>query len=302
MELETQQGVLAWPPRKLKNNANKLKELTDLRGKLVIKKLENVTEAVDAELANLTNKPFIDHLSLEWSKDPDWSTQDEGLEEELVEGLQPHPSLKILELDGYMSTHFPSWMMKMDTCLSNLTALYLSNCRRCSILPPLGRFPSFKKFYLRSMDKLEQWQVESWEEIPCSNSLPNLTELDISGCARLVSLPGPDILPALTRLIISYCKGLNELPPLLPVLSYPPFTPRDLSHLEIRLMSSLTSMPRGMLQALTQLESLTIRGCNQLVTIEDEVLPLTLKPLKFWFYLNLKSLSRKGLPSLLERF
>ncbi|KAL5980744.1 hypothetical protein ACLOJK_028654 [Asimina triloba] len=311
-----------------------LKELTYLRGKLVIKKLENVTEAVDAEQANLMNKPFIDHLSLKWSLNRDWSTQDERLEEELVEGLQPHPSLKILELDGYMGTHFPSWMMKMDTCLSNLTALYLSNCRRCIILPPLGRFPSLKKFYLRSMDKLEQWQVESGEvgvllclqslcisdcpqlqQIPCSNSLPNLTELDISGCARLVSLPGPDILPALTRLIISDCKGLNELPPLLPSsLSALTLGGVDserllnsvscltsLSHLEIQYMSSLTSMPRGMLQALTQLESLTIRCCNQLVTLEDEVLPLTLKHLEFWFCLNLKSLPRKGLPSSLER-
>ncbi|KAL5980742.1 hypothetical protein ACLOJK_028652 [Asimina triloba] len=310
-----------------------LKELTDLRGKLVIKKLENVTEAVDAELANLTNKPFIDHLSLEWSKDRDWSTQDAGLEEELVEGLQPHP-MKILQLDGYMGTHFPSWMMKMDTCLSNLTALYLRNCRRCSILPPLGRFPSLKEFYLDSMDKLEQWQVESWEvgallclqslcisgcpqlqEIPCSNSLPNLTELVISGCARLVSLPGPDILPALTSLTIIDCEGLNELPPLLPsslssltlggvdserlLNSVSSLT--SLSYLEILSMSSLTSMPRGMLQALTQLKALIIACCDQLVTLEDEVLPSTLKRLQILNCRSLKSLPRKGLPSSLER-
>ncbi|KAL5980736.1 hypothetical protein ACLOJK_028646 [Asimina triloba] len=307
-----------------------LKELTDLRGKLVIKKLENVTEAVDAEQANLTNKPFIDHLSLRWSKDRDWSTHDKGLEEELVEGLQPHPSLKILELVGYMGTHFPSWM----TCLSNLTALYLSNCRRCSILPPLGRFPPLKKIYLDSMDKLEQWQVESGEvgvllclqslcisdcpqlqQIPCSNSLPNLTELDISRCARLVSLPGPDILPALTSLTIIDCEGLNELPPLLPSsLSSLTLGGVDserllnsvscltsLSHLEIQYMSSLTSMPRGMLQALTQLESLIICACDQLVTLEDEVLPSTLKRLVFSYCSNLKSLPRKGLPSSLER-
>ncbi|KAL5980757.1 hypothetical protein ACLOJK_028667 [Asimina triloba] len=328
-----------------------LKELTDLRGKLVIEKLENVTEAVDAEQANLTNKPFIDHLSLEWSIDRDWRTQDEGLEEELVEGLQPHPSLKVLELDGYMGTHFPSWMMKMDTCLSNLTVLYLRNCTTCSILPPLGRlpslsylrirgmdqveqmgaemgggFPSLKRFHLSDMLKLEQWQVESGEvdvllclqrlwimncpqlqqiQIPCSNSLPNLTDLVKEYCGRLVSLPRPDILPALTRLMISNCEGLNELPPLLPSLSALTLGGvvsekllnsvsclTSLSYLQIQRMSSLTSMPRGMLQALTQLESLTIDGCDQLVTLEDEVLPSTLKRLLFWDCLNLKSLPR----------
>ncbi|KAL5980732.1 hypothetical protein ACLOJK_028642 [Asimina triloba] len=213
-----------------------LKELTDLRGKLEIKKLENVTEAVDAEQANLTNKPFIDHLSLKWSKDRDWSTQDEGLEEELVEGLQPHPSLKILKLDGYMGTHFPSWMMKMDTCLSNLTDLYLLNCRRCEGL----------------------------------NVLPSLSLLALGG--------------VVSERLLNSVSCLTSL-----------------SHLEIRSMSSLTSMPRGMLQALTQLESLTIFDCDQLVTLEDEVLSSTLKRLEFSFCRNLKSLPRKGLPSSLER-
>ncbi|KAL5980747.1 hypothetical protein ACLOJK_028657 [Asimina triloba] len=209
-----------------------LKELADLRGKLEIKKLENVTEAVDAEQANLTNKPFIDHLSLEWSKDRDWSTRDEGLEEELVEGLQPHPSLKILKLDGYMGTHFPSWMMKMDTCLSNLTALYLRNCRRCSILPPLGHLPFLSYLEIEKMDQVEQMGAEM------GGGFPSLKEFCLSS------------------------------------------------------MSSLTSMPRGMLQALTQLEDLRIAGCDQLVTLEDEVLPSTLKHLEFSHCLNLKSLPR----------
>ncbi|KAL5980711.1 hypothetical protein ACLOJK_028620 [Asimina triloba] len=206
-----------------------LKELTDLRGKLAIKKLENVTEAVDAEQANLTNKPFIDHLSLKWSSSRDWSTQDERLEKELVEGLQPHPSLKILDLDGYMGTHFPSWMMKMND-------LYLRNCRRCEGL----------------------------------NELPSLSSLTLGG--------------VVSERLLNSVSCLTSL-----------------SHLTIHNMSSLTSMPRGMLQALTQLEALTICGCGQLVTLEDEVLPSTLKRLEFSLCGNLKSLPRKGLPSSLER-
>ncbi|KAL5980708.1 hypothetical protein ACLOJK_028617 [Asimina triloba] len=233
-----------------------LKELTDLRGKLVIKKLENVTEAVDAELANLTNKPFINHLSLEWSTDRDWSTQD-GLDEEVVEGLQPHPSLKILKLDGYMGTHFPSWMMKMDKCLSNLTALYLWNRGRCSILSNLS-----------NLTRLKIFDCEGLNELP--PLLPSLSELTLGGVVSERLLNSVSCLTSLSRLTIQY-------------------------------MSSLTSMPRGMLQALTQLESLTIRGCNRLVTLEDEVLPSTLKRLVFSYCSNLKSLPRKGLPSSLER-
>ncbi|KAL5988462.1 hypothetical protein ACLOJK_036227 [Asimina triloba] len=224
-----------------------LKELTNLRGKLAIKQLENATEAVDARQANLKDKRFIDRLSLEWlslewSGGRGWSTQ----EEELVEGLQPHPKLKILELDGYMGTHFPSWM---HTCLSNLTALYLRNCRRCSILPPLGRlpflsyleiggmdqveqmgaemggdFPSLKQFRLCDMVKLEKWQVESGEVgvLLCLQSLhisncpqlqkiqipcSNLTKLFIADCAKLVSLPR---LPSLEEPELQNLDNLEE--------------------------------------------------------------------------------------------
>ncbi|KAL5981385.1 hypothetical protein ACLOJK_015440 [Asimina triloba] len=112
-----------------------LKELRSIRGWLQIKSLENVAEAEHAQQANLKKKPLMDGLSLQWSTGLDESSQNQGLEEaEVAEGLQPHPNtLKSLALDGYMGTHFPSWMMKkMDTCLSNLPSLSLVNCRRCT--------------------------------------------------------------------------------------------------------------------------------------------------------------------------
>ncbi|KAL5988461.1 hypothetical protein ACLOJK_036226 [Asimina triloba] len=268
-----------------------LKELTDLRGKLVIKKLENVTEAVDAELANLTNKPFIDHLSLEWSTGRSWSTQ----EEELVEGLRPHRSLKKLELDGYMGTHFPSWM---HTCLSNLTAFHLRNCRRCSILPPLGRlpslsyleikgmdqveqmgaemgggFPSLKEFRLCDMVKLEKWQVESGEvgvllclqslhisncpqlqkiQIPCSN----LTKLSIADCARLVSLPR---LPSLEGLKLTNLNNLEEWCDVVGGEAHFP----HLKSLKIDRCPKMRRWP-GILPALTELRISNCEGFNEL--------------------------------------
>ncbi|KAL6009667.1 hypothetical protein ACLOJK_000096 [Asimina triloba] len=268
-----------------------LKELTNLRGKLVIKQLENATEAVDARQANLKDKPFIDRLSLEWSTGRSWSTQ----EEELVEGLRPHRSLKKLELDGYMGTHFPSWM---HTCLSNLTALYLRNCRRCSILPPLGRlpslsylelkgmdqveqmgaelgggFPSLKEFRLCDMVKLEKWQAESGEvgvllclqslhisncprlqkiQIPCSN----LTKLSIADCAKLVSLPR---LPSLERLELTNLDNLEEWCDAVGGEAHFP----HLKRLKIDRRPKMRRWP-GILSALTKLKISDCKGFNEL--------------------------------------
>ncbi|KAL6000528.1 hypothetical protein ACLOJK_024227 [Asimina triloba] len=200
-----------------------LKELTDLRGKLVIKQLENATEAVDARQDNLKDKPFIDRLSLEWSGGRGWST--------ILPPLGRLPFLSNLEIGG---------MDQVEQMGAEMG----------------GDFPSLKEFRLCDMVKLEKWQVESGEvgvllclqslhisncpqlqkiQIPCSN----LTKLFIADCAKLVSLSRlpsleePELqnldnleewcdvvgrVPHLESLNIYRCPKMRRWPDILPVL------------------------------------------------------------------------------------
>ncbi|KAL5980129.1 hypothetical protein ACLOJK_036596 [Asimina triloba] len=367
-----------------------LKKLTHICGDLSIEKLENVAETEDARQANLKNKPFIDRLYLVWSKDRDQSLKNAGVEEEVAEGLQPHPTLKTLEFSGYLGIHFPSWMTKMDMLLSNLTTLRLHHCIRCSILPPLGRlpslccleingleevkqmgcelsdvaggFPSLKNLRLEGMLNLEHWHESQEGHFPCLENLhilncPQLRQipysplaklacLGIRGCASLVSLPPlsslkklrldylanleewcdvweanfphlqqltihncpkvkpwPSTLPVITELDVFHCEGFDDLPflPSLCKLDLGGHSERllksvscltSLSSLTINNIPRLTSMPQGMLPALTQLKDLRIYNCYELVTLQDEDLPSTLTHLIFLGCLGLKSLPR----------
>jgi len=67
--------------------------------------------------------------------------------ETFLEVLVPPENLEILEIDGFMGSKFPSWMMKsMELWLPNIVSLSLSNIHNCSCLPPFGNFP-----YLQSL-------------------------------------------------------------------------------------------------------------------------------------------------------
>ncbi|KAJ0799241.1 putative leucine-rich repeat domain superfamily [Helianthus annuus] len=72
--------------------------------------------------------------------------------EEVLEGLEPNPSLEILKMRNYMGkTISPSWMEN----LRNLVEIVFYGCKNCEHIPPLGRLPSLRVLELWHMDSLK---------------------------------------------------------------------------------------------------------------------------------------------------
>nr|XP_023879956.1 putative disease resistance protein RGA4 [Quercus suber] len=130
---------------------DELNKLNELRGRIEIKNLAWVIDATSkSKAANLKEKQHLSELELAWNPD------DDGIEahhddESLLDGLQPHQSLKLLRLEGYRGVRFSSWL----SSLTNLVKLDVESCKKCQHLPPLCQLPSLKELYVRNMDGLE---------------------------------------------------------------------------------------------------------------------------------------------------
>nr|XP_027127285.1 putative disease resistance protein RGA3 isoform X2 [Coffea arabica] len=95
--------------------------LEDLKGSLEIRNLELVNGKDDAELANLSKKPNLYRLVFEWgNRDRESNKCDENV----LEGLQPHPNLKELHIRNFRGEQIPQWLVNSST----LVELYFVNC------------------------------------------------------------------------------------------------------------------------------------------------------------------------------
>ncbi|KAJ8646327.1 hypothetical protein MRB53_008075 [Persea americana] len=261
-----------------------LKDL-NLRGRLFIKKLENVKDANDAKEANLKLKQNLHTLGFSWSSYDSDAVFGETVEQ-ILEGLEPHPNLKKLLVDEYMGIRFPRWMN--DLLLPNLTEIALLNCRRCESLPSFGQlpflrvltiygmdavkcidnafygstvtsgFPSLKELTIRDMPNLEDFLVDSEREI-----FPHLVSLTVGRCPKLANLPR---LPSIESLRL---RENNET--LLRSLAN--FT--SLMSLSINDFAKLESIEDGLLQNLTHLSNLSICNCPELRYLPRDLKNLT---------------------------
>uniref|UniRef100_A0A3Q7IDH6 R13L1/DRL21-like LRR repeat region domain-containing protein n=1 Tax=Solanum lycopersicum TaxID=4081 RepID=A0A3Q7IDH6_SOLLC len=58
-------------------------------------------------------------------------------DDHVLDGLQPHPNLKTLEVENYFGDIFTSWFS--EGLLPNLIKLRLSVCKKCKEIPSLGQ-------------------------------------------------------------------------------------------------------------------------------------------------------------------
>ncbi|XP_023885024.2 putative disease resistance protein RGA4 [Quercus suber] len=166
---------------------NKLNELT---GKIEIKNLAWVKDTTsEFKVANLKEKEHLSELELFWNPEGyDGGHAGESDDENSMDGLQPHQSLKSLEVKGYMGVRVSSWL----SFLTNLAELRIGDCKKCQYLPPLYQLPTLKHLYIRKMDGLEY-----------------MTEGDMNDEIS-ASLASPlTFFPSLERLILGYCRNLK---------------------------------------------------------------------------------------------
>jgi len=257
--------------------------LKELRGALKICKLEQVRDREEAEKAELSVKR-MNKLVFEWSH---YERNSSVNSEDVLEGLQPHPDIRSLEIEGYGGEYFPSWMSTI--LLNNLMELRLKGCSKCRQLPTLGclprlkileirgmpnvkcignefyssgdsapiLFPALKELTLSGMDSLEEWMVPGGEG---DQVFRCLEELCIEGCGKLKSIPicGRS---SLVRFDISECDELRYLSG-----EFHGFT--SLQYLRIMDCSKLASIPS--VEHCTALVDLNIWSCWELISIPGD--------------------------------
>ncbi|KAL6626865.1 hypothetical protein ACP70R_030591 [Stipagrostis hirtigluma subsp. patula] len=225
-------------------NIKQLKELKEMGRSLSIGRLENIANKEEAGSSGLKEKYRLNELNLSWSHNLDNRASD--AETYILEGLQPHPNLKHLRIAHYSGTISPTWLAN-NLNIKYLESLYLQDCSRWEVLPPLGQLPYLRKLNFIGMEailcigsefygsgplmgfqcleelhfeKMPEWH--SWYGVEETCFFPNLLTLTISDCTRLQLLPVEQWydqvkyrwFPRLSMLDIENCPKLDQLPPL----------------------------------------------------------------------------------------
>ncbi|TKW11594.1 hypothetical protein SEVIR_6G242100v4 [Setaria viridis] len=215
-----------------------IEELEDLRHIGNRLELYNLREVKCGSKANLHGKHNLNELLLYWDHgrdEYDKSTIGEATNhEQVLESLEPHDKLKILEVHRYGGLTISQWMRnpQMFRCLRELV---MTGCRGCKDLPivwlssslehlclrfmerlttlcknidveantSVQIFPKLKRMELLFLPELDRWAENSAGEILGSVMFPQLEKLEIENCDKLASLP---------RLTIDYCPGIEEFP------------------------------------------------------------------------------------------
>jgi hypothetical protein len=200
--------------------------LLHLRGTLIISRLENAIEPRDGSNAKLNEKPNLVALCLEWSVDVDGS-QDRASELDVLNMLHPNKSLKELTIRRYGGIEFPTWLKGHS--FPHMVLLRIENCRQCTSLPPAGQLPSLKHLFIEGMTSVKNVgdefyggicsrpfesletlyfeDMEEWESWSPNGEFPQLRELSIRKCPKLLGNL-PNHLPLLQNVVIRRCKQL----------------------------------------------------------------------------------------------
>ena len=68
------------------------------------------------------------------------------MKENVHEELRPDTKLESITIEHYGGTRIPNWF---EACsLSNMVSIWLSNCKYCFFLPPLGHLPVLKRLFI----------------------------------------------------------------------------------------------------------------------------------------------------------
>ncbi|KAL3497661.1 hypothetical protein ACH5RR_040393 [Cinchona calisaya] len=252
-----------------------LEHLDNLRGKLEIHGLENVSHPNSAAKANLWRKPNIQSLELSWYK----SKQDEnGLE--ILEDLKPHSNLKSLKIKGFHCSSIPSWMVTKNhlSVLCNLVKIELRYLPYCKQIPSLGDLPYLQIIelnYLPSVEcignefygcsNLDGASSSSSHETAITTLFPALRKLQLWNMNTLLewsdsmipSSSSVELFPFLEELDLFMLPNLDFLPNLGNLIC--------LQRLEIRYCENLTRLPIS--KGLMSLQELTIDNCLNLTTL-----------------------------------
>ncbi|XP_057781516.1 putative disease resistance protein RGA3 isoform X2 [Salvia miltiorrhiza] len=280
-----------------------LGSLNNLKGELNIRNLERVHDKEEAGKANLFKKSKIWKLCLKWDEDREGETNDENV----LEGLQPHPNLKVLEIFGFNGKRFPLWTQKMAVrdqdswvVLNKLTTLTLCYCFEFEEMPMLGHLPSLKYLVLAGLYNLKCMNSSFYGMVNKDTRVvfPALELLILQRMPKLakwaeIEIPGGSevkVFPRLQHLQIESCVQLVSVPTDL-------LFNQALSDLEIRECPNLRELSdsrgeQSQGRSFTSLRNLWIRECEALEYLPCEMLGFSLEELSLKNLSSLKNLPR----------
>jgi hypothetical protein len=227
------------------NKGNKISAIKNLRTlrELQVFGLENVESLEEADNAKLSEKQYLDSLSLMWAAR---ANAENGKDDLILDHLEPHANIRNLKISGYCGTRLPIWIENLR--VKNLVSLELARCIYWEQLPSLGELECLKKLWLECLPSLQQ--------IGQSSQLSN------------ISCIGSYLPPHLDTLIVRLCKELKQLPIL----------PPSLVHMEISKVG-LTKFPRiGNLHGASietrpsKLQFVHVEECERLTLLEESLL------------------------------
>ncbi|CAA3015144.1 disease resistance RGA3 [Olea europaea subsp. europaea] len=225
--------------------------LKNLTGKLNIFTLELVNGIEEAKKADLVGKLKIYKLCLTWTRDDDMNVSEGNIKDKSVlEGLQPHPNLKSITIDGFRGTNFPSWTMRMEVFLDGsgwlkfdkLIDVSFYNCKNCEEIPMFGHLPLLKYLTLENLTNVRsigpsfygvsynistsiyggqetRVMFPALERLSITN-MPNLTEWAEAEVMTVAETRAcrEQVFPCLEELVIENCPKLNTSPSHFPCL------------------------------------------------------------------------------------
>ncbi|KAH7662651.1 P-loop containing nucleoside triphosphate hydrolase protein [Dioscorea alata] len=258
-----------------------LKNMTQLRGKLRISKLDNVHTKDEAMEAKLNEKELIEKLVLCWSGDFE---RDGGPIESnfaTLEALRPHANLKTLIIVSNTGGKIPTWLE--DGSLSSLETLEIHDCYDWDI-SLLGQLKSLK--ILRLYGLIGTQHVDMHNDRDVHQMFPCLRILDMDSCSGFFEVPltleamqlSMMWLPTLPRLHQSRSSTSSSSLASLRILNCPRFTTlqagllahesqiqlQALHYLIIQYCSELVHLPDHGFSALVSLKTLRIEDCLKL--------------------------------------
>ncbi|KAH7689394.1 P-loop containing nucleoside triphosphate hydrolase protein [Dioscorea alata] len=255
-------------PEELEYHVNKergftvaqLRNMNQLRGDLSILGLENIDNKEEVMKAKLKLKRHLKRLRLCWNNTVH-GCEHNDIQEEVLEGLEPHPNLEVLEIKGYMGFKIPSWLMK----LQKLKRICLSNCRNLPCLPAaVGLLHSLEELRLFDIENLaieckpcdysETEIFPSLQLLSLKNITVSFTGMPISSSSSSLTAPRQrKLFPRLQNLTVEKCNGVNEFP--WPIYS-------TLKKLNIRNSPNLDDLLPECLHSLSSLTRLELRGAK----------------------------------------
>ncbi|CAN6545126.1 unnamed protein product [Malus baccata var. baccata] len=266
-------------PDESNRSIEELAGLNHLKGELAIYDLEHVRDREEAKKSNLVGKRKIHKLSLVWGEE---MRPCNNSEDDVLQGLQPHPNLEILEICNFMGAQFPSWKP-----YNNLKKIRLLQCDVCEEAPMLGHLPSLMHLEFNTMHNLKRLRVEfygyngvddaiktkalfpalktfricavlnmiEWIEPPVRKEeqitvFPCLEELELVECLQMRNFPNQ--FSSLHKLKMSICHELSDLTSLVEKCT-------SLQNLEISSCDKLRSLS---LFGLTSIRKLLFSSCG----------------------------------------